>query len=563
MPSTTVEIKGKDNTKKAFSSVGKSMERLKTSMGGLRGAVACLIGGAGLGALAMELRQTADQVGKVSARLGIGSADLQKFQFAAMKSGMDVRQFNIALQRFTRRTSEAFIGTGEAKDAIAEFGIQLSDSNNKLRSNSDILLEVATIMASDLIPQADKVRLAFKLFDSEGVKMLNMLQQGPEAIKGMGRELEALGGVINDETIVASEKLGDRWDMIMAKVKNLFAPAITTANNLLGVFTEKAEMAGMTSKQLEKHIISIRNSLIHKKKALDKNNRGLKKLFLASRMSAKQIEQEKNNIDDSIDSMNEQIAALKQAKVWRDKQIKASLAQIKAIKRENIARNEVNNEILHQNDILASQISMYSQGMTKIEESKNKLASATAANIIQIKKEKEEKIKAEKAIQAAKVAGIKGPLTTMEGMASAVKDEGVELFRFWQAAALANIYMSTAEAITKAYAQLGPLFGSIAAGAMTVLGAAQARKVANLSPPKKEAGGDVLAGQTYLVGERGPELFTPGQMGSIAPNRNSNQEITVNIYDGTGRRISEYASAIRVEIENRANRHNQFAALAA
>ena len=171
MPSTTVEILGRDKTKAAFSSVQKSMTRLKGSIGGLKGAVAGLIGGAGLGALAMDLRNTADQVGKVSARLGVGSADLQKFQFAALKSGVDVRTFNMALQRFTRRTAEAFHGTGEAKDAIAEMGLTLQDSEGNLRSTSDLLLETSTILSSNLIPQADKVRLAFKLFDSEGAKI--------------------------------------------------------------------------------------------------------------------------------------------------------------------------------------------------------------------------------------------------------------------------------------------------------------------------------------------------------------------------------------------------------
>ena len=36
--------------------------------------------------------------------------------------------------------------------------------------------------------------------------------------------------------------------------------------------------------------------------------------------------------------------------------------------------------------------------------------------------------------------------------------------------------------------------------------------------PGRASGGPVVAGQTYIVGERGPELFTPGQSGSITPN---------------------------------------------
>ena len=163
--STTVEIKGIDKTKAAFASVNKSMGNLKSSLGGLKGAIAGLIGIGGLTALASEFRQTADQIGKVSDRLGIGTSDLQKFQIAASQGGMDVRTFNMALQRFTRRTAEAAIGTGEAKDVIAEMGLQLRDNEGNLRNNADLLMDVSKILSSDVMPQADKVRIAFKLFD--------------------------------------------------------------------------------------------------------------------------------------------------------------------------------------------------------------------------------------------------------------------------------------------------------------------------------------------------------------------------------------------------------------
>lgn len=562
MPSTTVEIKGKDNTKKAFSSVEKSMERLKSSMGGLRGAVAGLAGLAGLGAVVTKLADVADEMGKTSARLGIGTKDLQKFRFAAEQSGMEVSTFDTALQRFTRRTSEAAHGTGVAKAALDEMGISVKDNDGKLKSNSDLLKEVADAF-KNTTDQSERVRLAFKLFDTEGVKMINMLQQGSVAIDAMGNQLESVGGIITDKAITASEQFNDRLNIMTKAATNLLTPLIELVNKGLDPFFKATEKMAVPLKKQLRFVQGQINALIKERKTVKDVVHEFKILGKTIKFVTQRREIEVKNINKQINELVDLRTELKKQILAEDKQTAAKKKKIIQQKKENLLRKETNLELLHQNDILASQISMYSQGMTKIEESKNKLAAATAANIIQIKKEKEEKIEAEKAIQAAKVAGIKGTLTTMEGMASAVKDEGVELFRFWQAAALANIYMSTAEAITKAYAQLGPLFGSIAAGAMTVLGAAQARKVANLSPPKKEAGGDVLTGKTYLVGERGPELFTPGQMGAIAPNRNSNQEITVNIYDGTGRRISEYDSAIRVEIENRANRNNQFAALAA
>lgn len=55
----------------------------------------------------------------------------------------------------------------------------------------------------------------------------------------------------------------------------------------------------------------------------------------------------------------------------------------------------------------------------------------------------------------------------------------------------------------------------------------------------KAVGGDVFSGTTYLVGERGPELFTPGRTGSITPNHalggtTNTTQIIVNVAsDGT------------------------------
>ena len=183
------------------------------------------------------------------------------------------------------------------------------------------------------------------------------------------------------------------------------------------------------------------------------------------------------------------------------------------------------------------------------------------SKIIDFHTEIDEFEKMENAKAEMRAATAKSTVSIMASMASSVKDEGIELFRFWQAAAIANTYMSTYEAAMKAYAQLGA-FGLPAAIAIGILGAAQVRKIATTKPPGRQAGGDVMAGQTYLVGENGPETLTMGQTGSIAPNRNTMQGFIINIYDGTGQKIDEALSGLRVEIVDRAERFNEFPALA-
>ena len=65
--------------------------------------------------------------------------------------------------------------------------------------------------------------------------------------------------------------------------------------------------------------------------------------------------------------------------------------------------------------------------------------------------------------------------------------------------------------------------GSIASAAANVVyrAIAAARSAAGSADDydgERAAGGPVSAGRTYLVGESGPELFMPGQSGTIIPN---------------------------------------------
>jgi len=56
-------------------------------------------------------------------------------------------------------------------------------------------------------------------------------------------------------------------------------------------------------------------------------------------------------------------------------------------------------------------------------------------------------------------------------------------------------------------------------------------------------------------------LFQPGRTGSIVPNDKVGSNVIVNVYDGTGRKISQAMSDLRVEVVERANSFGQFAAL--
>ncbi|QQX82698.1 hypothetical protein JK628_23080 (plasmid) [Shewanella sp. KX20019] len=60
---------------------------------------------------------------------------------------------------------------------------------------------------------------------------------------------------------------------------------------------------------------------------------------------------------------------------------------------------------------------------------------------------------------------------------------------------------------------------------------------ANASAAPKATGGPVIGGQSYLIGEKGPELFTPSTSGNITPNNRlggGGSPVQVNVINNSG-----------------------------
>ena len=91
-----------------------------------------------------------------------------------------------------------------------------------------------------------------------------------------------------------------------------------------------------------------------------------------------------------------------------------------------------------------------------------------------------------------------------------------EMFRLNQALMIGEAIMNTAAGVTKALAQ-GGAFGIPMAIAIGAMGAIQIATIAAQQPPA-QFGGSRQQGTPFLVGEKGPELFTPVTAGTITPN---------------------------------------------
>lgn len=209
------------NFKRGVRENERELGNFKKTLGGIKRAISAAFAFAGVGIGVGQIKNLVnelDRLGKSADKLGLTTRELQELRFAGEQTGVAANTMDMALQRFTRRLSEARQGSGEAKGALEELNIELRDSDGTARSNIVVFRDVADALGSIEDP-AERTRLAFKFFDSEGVNLVNTLKDGSKGLDEFANKLERVGGIIDDEAVRKAEELNDRLKVIGQSAK--------------------------------------------------------------------------------------------------------------------------------------------------------------------------------------------------------------------------------------------------------------------------------------------------------------------------------------------------------
>lgn len=189
-------LTAKDKTALAFKGVQGRLQQTKKAVGSIAKQTA-KIGAAFAGtvsaamiAMTKSSLESIDALAKTADKIGATTEALRGLQHAGELTGVSTDTMNMALQRLTRRVAEAAKGTGEAVGAIEELGLD-AEKLNKLPV--DAKMQAIADAMQGVESQSDRVRLAMKLFDSEGVALVNTLGQGGDGLRKMAEEADHLG----------------------------------------------------------------------------------------------------------------------------------------------------------------------------------------------------------------------------------------------------------------------------------------------------------------------------------------------------------------------------------
>ncbi len=227
-----IRITALDKTTKGFQSVGRGLKSLTSSVFSLRTALIAAAGVGGFAFLTKRSMNATDQLAKTASKIGATTEALSGLRYAADLTGVSTQTMDMAMQRFARRTAEAAQGTGEAKGAIKELGI---DAKELVQLPLDERMVVLADAFQGVSTESDKLRLAFKLFDSEGAALVNTLGLGGDGLRELLNEAETLGLVMSGSAAAGVEKANDELTKLGGLFRGVtdqtvaaFAPAIGT-----------------------------------------------------------------------------------------------------------------------------------------------------------------------------------------------------------------------------------------------------------------------------------------------------------------------------------------------
>jgi hypothetical protein len=246
-------ITAQNKTAKTFQAIKSSVMSLNKSVLGLGATIAGAAGLAGFGAMAKGAMDTADKIHKLNIRLGASTEALSQYRHVADMSGVSFDTLTMGWQRMTRRVAEAANDTGEARGALEELGISAVElAQLKPEEQFEILADAIRGVESP----ADRVRLAMKLFDSEGVSLLQMMEGGAEGLRSMRDEADRLGMTLSKTTVtniaLANDAIAKVTSRVNASVMALvgeMAPAlIDVAEGVGGWIDANRELIGQNMK---------------------------------------------------------------------------------------------------------------------------------------------------------------------------------------------------------------------------------------------------------------------------------------------------------------------------
>lgn len=174
---------------------------------------AALVGAGALVKTATSAAETADNIDKMSQKLGLSRKSFQELDFVLSQSGLDIDSFGSGMKSLLKNMDSVSEGGKAATENFKKLGISVKNADGSLRDQEEVLFE--TIAAfQQMEDSSEKSRLAQELFGKQGQELIPLLNGEAGSLEEMRQQAQDLGLVLSDDVIDSGVKLTDTMDQV-------------------------------------------------------------------------------------------------------------------------------------------------------------------------------------------------------------------------------------------------------------------------------------------------------------------------------------------------------------
>lgn len=220
--------------------VESKVGRVVGRFGPMLAKISAIAGIGGVGFLTKSTLESVDAAAKLAGQLDTTTTSILALQRGAGLAGANTRDLNNALRAMQRRAAQAAEGSGMARQALLELGFSLD--NIRELGASELFFQVAGAL-ENVETAADRTRLAFDIFGRSGERLLTMLNQGEESLRGLVPEFERIFGAVDDDAASNIESFNDAMSDLKLSMQGLINVGLTNlVENLDNIVRKVTDM---------------------------------------------------------------------------------------------------------------------------------------------------------------------------------------------------------------------------------------------------------------------------------------------------------------------------------
>lgn len=190
---------------------------------------------AGIAGLAIKTAEAADELATLSKQTGISTSELQKMKYASDLVDVSVDEITGAMTKMKKNMAST---SKDTQAAFERIGVSVTDTNGQLRSSTDVFYEVLQGL-SQISNETERDVVAMQLFGKSADQLAGIIDDGGASLKALGEEAEALGLILDEETIGSLNNVNDQVDKLKAKANGDISRAGAKAMEALMPLFEK------------------------------------------------------------------------------------------------------------------------------------------------------------------------------------------------------------------------------------------------------------------------------------------------------------------------------------